>query len=139
MSDIFDGKQTCAVGACANLLACVAKGMVDSDVVVSTFNELLTNIKTRRDAVTTKGGQRAPFDALLQSLQTLRNQGVFGATAAAQDTAADALVTVAADPYVASVATDLLSMCGTNLPSEVSDPRLYGPKFTFFGAMSFQG
>ncbi len=139
MADIWDGKQTCAVGACANLLVCVDKGMVDSDVVVSTWAGLVANIVARRDGVTTKGGQRAPFDALLQSLQTLRNQGVFGATAAAQDAAADALVTVAATPFVAGVATDLLSVLATNLPSSIADPRTGGPRMTFFGAQSYQG
>jgi hypothetical protein len=100
-------KQMSAQLICGALVFCKHLGLKDADVVASTIATLISQLKTRRDAVV----NRAPFDALIAGVVQLQAEGTL------TDAIVNVFSTAAASPFVASVTTDMLSMCGANLPS----------------------
>lgn len=125
-------QQNTAIALTNNLVRCIDKGLLDADIVAATIDTAISQIKTRRDA--TKSNQRADFDALIQSIREGANEGLF------TDTIWNALLTVGASPFVAGVATDLLSVSSANLPASIADPSRLGGggTFTHFPAFSQQ-
>lgn len=128
-------KARASESCCVALIQCVGKGMTDADATASTVKGLIANIVARRDAVTTKGGQRTPFDLLIQCVQELANNGDL------TDAKVNTFSTVAADPFVAGVATDMLSTCAASLPATIPDPLALkkGGMLAGFPSFSYQG
>jgi hypothetical protein len=117
----FFEKQNHAIAACNAVARLKRAGLTDADVtgLADTMVALVTAIKTRRDAVTTAPTMRPAFDLGIFAVQELGTDGVLvdGATVISN------LLTVAASPFVAGVATDLLSQAATAAPTTGSfDP-----------------
>jgi hypothetical protein len=124
-----------AESGCLAVMQCADKGLTDTDVTQATIKALIAAVVARRDAVTTKSGQRTAFDLLIQAIQEAANYGVL------TDAIVNAFTTVAASPFVAGVATDFLSTMATNLSSTIGDPFTLkrGGMLAPFPSFSYQG
>jgi|SRR5882672_1246089 len=124
-----------AESGCLAVIEMVAAGLTDADVTKATIALLIASIVARRDAVTTKSGQRTKFDLGIQAVQESANYSVL------TDAIVNTFSTAAADPFVAGVTTDFLSMMGVNLPSTIPNPLLLknGGMLPSFPSFSYQG
>jgi len=105
----YEEQAKTAVFATDNINRCAKVGLTAASITgLANFAALITEIKALRDQAGTLEATYVYWEALLQGLQVLYNTKVIS------DTQAAALVSVNLNN---GLATDLLSLAGTNAPS----------------------